>query len=88
MVPLFASPIGRGRIALAIRVRGYSRSMFRSPLTPTLSPQGRGSTPAFGAKFLPYRAAGLGAAAGLGLAAAGRGLAAGFLLAPSGEQRT
>ena len=37
---------GRGRIALAIRVRGY-RSIDRShslrePLTPTLSPQARG----------------------------------------------
>jgi hypothetical protein len=41
-----APPAGRGRIALAIRVRGY-RSIDRShslrePLTPTLSPQARG----------------------------------------------
>jgi len=38
---------GRGRIALAIRVRGYRsinshQYLRREPLTPTLSPQGRG----------------------------------------------
>jgi len=37
-------PAGRGRIALAIRVRGTLRELrpLREPLTPTLSPQERG----------------------------------------------
>jgi hypothetical protein len=45
--PLNLAPLaGRGRIAFAIRVRGY-RSIDRAharrePLTPTLSPQARG----------------------------------------------
>jgi hypothetical protein len=34
----FTSPIGRGRIALAIRVRGYGLSIERNP-SPGASPQ-------------------------------------------------
>ncbi len=40
----FTSPIGRGRIALAIRVRGFARSIDRTP-SPQPSPHGRGGAP-------------------------------------------
>src|SRR6266699_6817459 len=44
----FTSPIGRGRIALAIRVRGYSLSIDRNPSPArkmlATSPDGRGDT--------------------------------------------
>ena len=41
----FTSPRGRGRRAIARRVRGYRLSRVTCPLTPALSPQGRGSAP-------------------------------------------
>jgi|SRR5262245_308592 len=39
------SPLGRGRRASARRVRGTIPSLGARPLTPTLSPTGRGSAP-------------------------------------------
>src|SRR5208283_5100976 len=41
---LFTSPIGGGRRAVARRVRGYGLSRIMNPLTPTLSPTGRGGS--------------------------------------------
>jgi len=40
----FTSPVGRGRIAFAIRVRGYGLTIDRTPFTPTLSPWERERT--------------------------------------------
>ena len=41
---LFHLSIGRGRRREARRVRGYSQLKVLDPLTPTLSPTGRGSS--------------------------------------------